>query len=99
MNADEQTRTPSNGPRFVVTQGIGASPDAPWFTAERRPNGSLRRVCSPALPLCATQREAEDNLLAWLGMKVHLCGPSVGAQYSADYNALVEKRRSERGEV
>ncbi len=51
---------------FVVTQGINPRPDAPWFVAERKPNGSLRRVKSERLPMTATKEECEDNLLHWL---------------------------------
>lgn len=51
---------------FVVTQGINPRPDAPWFVAERKPNGSLRRVKSDHLPMTTTREECEDKLLYWL---------------------------------
>lgn len=51
---------------FVVTQGISAKSDAPWFVAERKPKGSLQRVKSKHLPMTKTRQECEDNLLYWL---------------------------------
>ncbi len=51
---------------FVVTQGFSLKPNAPWFVAERKPNGSLRRVRSDHLPMTATKQECENNLLYWL---------------------------------
>jgi hypothetical protein len=82
---------------FVVTQGIAREPDAPWFVAEQKPNGSLRRVRSPKLPMRATQREAEDDLAAWLGCKVHLQCPAQAKPYMQAYQELIEKHRKEEG--
>lgn len=59
---------------FVVTQGINPRPDARWFVAERKPNGSLQRVKSKHLPMTVTKEDCEDNLLHWLW--IHCTYPS-----------------------
>ncbi len=53
---------------FFVSAGIAGSAGTPqtWATYIRKPNGALRRVVSKALPLRATQAEAENDLLHWL---------------------------------
>lgn len=52
--------------RYTVTQGISPKPGAPWFVAEVKPNGNMRRVSSKHLPLRATREEAENDLLKWI---------------------------------
>ena len=52
--------------RYTVTQGISPKPGAPWFVAEVKPNGSLRRICSKYLPLRETKEESEADLQNWL---------------------------------
>lgn len=40
----------------------GLSSDKRWGTFYRRDNGSLRRVCSPYLPMRADRADAEGDL-------------------------------------
>lgn len=54
---------PAPRPEYFVSDGI--SRGQYWFTCYRRQNGSLRRVCSPKLPIRATKEEAERDLAAW----------------------------------
>ena len=49
---------------YIISQGIGS--DGPWGVYERKPNGSLRRICSRYLPLRPTREESERDLTAWL---------------------------------
>ncbi len=52
---------------YVVSQGIGSS--GPWMVFERRPSGSLRRICSKALPIRASREEVQEDLRKWLEQK------------------------------
>ena len=74
--------------RYTVTQGISPRPGAPWFAAEVKPNGSLRRVCSPALPKRVHRPAAEKDLLIWLGQKVHTAGYKAQRVYGEAYDRL-----------
>jgi hypothetical protein len=73
--------------QFVVTQGISADPDAPWFAAERMPSGALRRVKSPRLPARETRIEAERDLYRWLESRVY-DDPRRGGAYREAYQRL-----------
>lgn len=53
---------------YIIHQGIGGK-DGPWATYERKPNGSLKRILTKALPLRPTKAEAEHDLAAWLAKK------------------------------
>lgn len=78
--------------RYTVTQGISPKPGAPWFVAEVKPNGSMRRVSSKHLPLRETREEAEDDLALWLAKRCYGQCPAEAAPYWGAYNELREKR-------
>ena len=55
--------------RYTVTQGLSPKPGDPWFTAEVKLNGSLRRINSDFLPLELARHDAEYNLVHWLWVR------------------------------
>ena len=83
--------------RYTVTQGIGARPTDPWFTAHVKSNGNLRRVSSKHLPLRATREEAEDDLVLWLARKVHTASYKAQYVYGAAYDSLRAELKERRG--
>lgn len=50
----------------MVVYVIAIGADGRWAVYERKPNGSLRRIVTPALPSRAIRAEAENDLAAWL---------------------------------
>ena len=57
---------PKTGEEYVISDGI--SEGRSWGTYTRRPNGSLKRVVSPKVPVRASREEAEADLKRWLGL-------------------------------
>ena len=49
------------GAELFVSQGINDK----WGTFYRKASGSLRRACSPMMPMIATEEEAQANLDAY----------------------------------
>ena len=56
-------------PEYIVTDGW--SKGESWFVAVRRPTGSLRRVCSPMLPVRSTRAEVLADLDRWLAFRIY----------------------------
>lgn len=68
-----------SGQLYFVSDGV--SRGTAWAVYTRRPTGSLRRVKSPRLPVCATRGEAQQLLDRWArerGLKEAIwVGPAV----------------------
>lgn len=57
-------RHPATGRPLVISRGIGGG-SGPWLVFEVRPNGSLRRVASSALPGRENPEETLHDLDEW----------------------------------
>jgi hypothetical protein len=66
--------TPEQIGQLVISDGI--SKGKTWGTYRQLPNGSLKRVVSPQLPLRATKSQAEADLATWLTRLIYLKGTS-----------------------
>lgn len=77
--------------QYFVSSGISGGPQT-WCTYTRRPSGSLKRVCSPMLPLRPTRLEALQDLQSWLWAKQ----ATAGQRY---YDAYAEQAKRIGAEI
>jgi hypothetical protein len=59
----ETTYTTASGKVLLVCAGLGGDTFAAY---ERKPNGALKRLVSPALPVRKTRDEAQRDFEAWV---------------------------------
>ena len=63
----ETSYTTASGRIYEINEGL--SRGKTWGTYERKPNGALRRIVSPRLPLRATREEALEDFWVWIGQR------------------------------
>lgn len=92
MTTTETEYITASGRVFVISDGI--SNGAAWGTYERKANGSLRRICSPLLPLTIRKHALED-FKNYVAQKVYLQGPKVAREWAPIYHIWHPERKGD----
>jgi hypothetical protein len=70
---------------------ISQAPGGHWASFRRQPDGTLRRLASPRLPLRATREQAESDLRAYAYHKFVNSGPAEALAWDNVYDRLLGK--------